>query len=541
MNTAMSNQILIKKPVGNLKERNRRHSLRIGLLFIICSLLFSVAPLTSCTDWLDVLPNNEQVTDDYWKSKEDVEAVIASGYYYMRQCVPQIVKWGELRGGAIYTLNSGDAKLQDFNMTSSHSLCDWSNVYKVIGLANSVIMYAPGVDDDTYYDAIRNSHLAEAYFLRDYCFLLLVKNYRDVPMVLQAYVNDQASFDLAKSSEQEILARIKEDIKAVLATGAAKGTYEEEWATKGRATKWALYALMADACLWSEDYDQCIEYCNLILNATDAFRPAFMSNTNDWFTMFYPGNSNESIFELNWDYAANQETNNFASLFTPTGSPALRPTPRAMERMKAETQLLKDQGLTEDGRMGRMLLNTYVPDNGQLNAWQVSNQLYIWKYYGTDVPDITGGARVYQDANFIIYRVAEIMLMKAQALTMKGEGSWAEAVQLINRIRQRALLEPMDSSNLDELTLLEEILDQKEMEFMAEGKRWYDLLWCGRIGNHKYKSQFISKVVEGNETTNQQWILSVLQDENAWYLPVPQADIEHNKLLEQNPYYGTAK
>lgn len=541
MNTAMSNQILIKKPVGNLKERNRRHSLRISLLFIISSLLFSVAPLTSCTDWLDVLPNNEQVTDDYWKSKEDVEAVIASGYYYMRQCVPQIVKWGELRGGTIYTLNSGDAKLQDFNMTSSHSLCDWSNVYKVIGLANSVIMYAPGVDDDTYYDAIRNSHLAEAYFLRDYCFLLLVKNYRDVPMVLQAYVNDQASFDLAKSSEQEILARIKEDIKTILATGAAKGTYEEEWATKGRATKWALYALMADACLWSEDYDQCIEYCNLILNATDAFRPAFMSNTNDWFTMFYPGNSNESIFELNWDYAANQETNNFASLFTPTGSPALRPTPRAMERMKAETQLLKDQGLTEDGRMGRMLLNTYVPDNGQLNAWQVSNQLYIWKYYGTDVPDITGGARVYQDANFIIYRVAEIMLMKAQALTMKGEGSWAEAVQLINRIRQRALLEPMDSSNLDELTLLEEILDQKEMEFMAEGKRWYDLLWFGRIGNHKYKSQFISKVVEGNETTNQQWILSVLQDENAWYLPVPQADIEHNKLLEQNPYYGTAK
>ena len=34
-------------------------------------------------------------------------------------------------------------------------------------------------------------------------------------------------------------------------TDAAKGTYEVEWETKGRATKWALYALMADACLWS--------------------------------------------------------------------------------------------------------------------------------------------------------------------------------------------------------------------------------------------------------------------------------------------------
>lgn len=534
------------------KTFNTCRRLLIVLSFIIGQISFGVA-LTGCSDWLDVLPNNEQVTDDYWKSKEDVEAVIASGYYYMRQCVPQIIKWGELRGGTIYTLNSGDAKLQDFNMTAVNSLADWSNIYKVIGLANSVILYAPDVEDDTYYDAIRNAHLAEAYFLRDYCYLLLVKNYRDVPLVLQAYVNDKASFDIAKSPEQEIIARIKEDVKTILATGAAKGTYEQEWATKGRATKWALYALMADACLWSEDYDQCISYCDMILNATDAFRPAFMRNATDWYSIFYPGNSNESILELNWDYAAYQQSNNFASLFTPTGSPALRPTPHANELMKAETQQLKDGGLTEDGRMGRMLLATYVPDNGQVNAWQVSNQYYIWKYYGTDVPDITGGARVHQDANFIVYRVAEVMLMKAQALAMKGESHWKEAVELVNSIRHRALLTDFNGidtkaadadaqiSQLDELTLLEEILEQKELELMAEGKRWYDLLWFGRIANHKYKTQFVAKVVEGNQTTNQQWIRSVLQDENAWYLPIPQADIEHNSLLEQNPFYGTTK
>lgn len=536
-----------------MKMRNMMSKIRkCQLPVVICFLLFSVV-FTSCDDWLDVLPNNEQVTDEYWKSKEDVEAVIASGYYYMRQCIPTIVKWGELRGGAIYTQNTGDGKLQDFNMTPSHSLCDWSTLYKVIGMANSVIMYAPNVEDDTYYEAMRNAHLAEAYFMRDYCFLLLVKNYRDVPMVLSAYVNDNASFDLAKSTEQEIIARIKEDIKTVLATGAAKGTYEEEWQTKGRATKWALYALMADACLWSEDYDQCIEYCNLILDATDTFRPAFMSNSNDWYTMFYPGNSNESILEMNWDYNSYQESNNFASLFTPTGSPALRPTPVATELMKAETQALKDLGQTEDGRMGRMLLATYVPDNGMTAAWPTANQFFIWKYYGTDVPDISGGARQHQDANFIIYRVAEIMMMKAQALVMKGQGSWIEAVRLINKIRHRAQLpdfsgidtEAADAatqiSQLDELTLLEEILEQKEMEFMAEGKRWYDLLWFGRISNGKYKVQFINKVAEGNTTTNQQWLFSVLQDENAWYMPIPQADIEHNKLLEQNPYYGTTK
>lgn len=498
--------------------------------------------LTSCNDWLDILPNNEQVTDDYWKSKEDVEAVIASGYYYMRQAVPTIIKWGELRGGALYTQNSSESKLQDFNILSTNAICDWSAIYKIIGMANSVILYAPGVKDNTYYDAIRNSHLAEAYFMRAYCYLLLVKNYKEVPLVLSAYVNDRASFDLAKSSEAEIIAQIKEDVKTALATGAAKGTYEEDWATKGRATKWALYALMADACLWSEDYDQCIEYCDLILNAKDNFRPAFMSNTNDWYTMFYPGNSNESIFELNWDYSQGQ-TNNFASLFTLSASSPLRPTAEAVDKMKAETTSLKEGGVTEEGRMGRMLLATYVPEGSTLTTWPTSNQYYIWKYYGTDVQDITGGARPYQDANFIIYRVAEVMLMKAQALTMKGESSWAEAVALVNKIRNRAGLANYDKSlsELDELTLLEEILDQKEMEFMAEAKRWYDLLWLGRIGSSKYKTQFIAKVLLGNQTTNQQWILSVLQDSNAWYMPLPQADIEHNKLLEQNPYYSSTK
>ena len=509
--------------------------------------------LSSCNDWLDILPNNEQVTDDYWKSKEDVEAVISSGYYYMRQCVPTFIKWGELRGGSLYAINNSDAKLQDFNMTPSHSLCDWSTVYKIIGMANSVIMYAPQVEDDTYHDAIRNSHLAEAYFLRAYCFLLLAKNYREAPMVLQAYVNDNASFDIAKSSEAELVARVKEDVKTALETGAAKGNYETEWQTKGRVTKWALYALMADACLWSEDYEQCIEYCDKLINANDTFRPVFMSNTNDWYTIFYPGNSNESIFELNWDYSSYQQNNNFSSYFTLSVGTTLRPTTVATEKMKAETQALKDLGWTENGRMGRMLLATYVPDNGQVEAWNMSSQYYIWKYYGTDVADITGGARVYNDANFIIYRMAEIMLIKAQALTMKGQSSWLEAVGLINRIRNRAGLENFQGidtasgdaqtqvAQLDELTLLEEIMDQKEMEFMAEGKRWYDLLWFGRIGNGNYKTQFISKVVEGNQTTNQKWLLSVLQDENSWYMPVPQADMEHNKLLEQNPYYSSQK
>ena len=59
--------------------------------------------LTSgCNDWLDVLPKNEQVSPEYWKTKEQVEEVLAQGYHNMRLTVPTLIYWGELRGASIY-------------------------------------------------------------------------------------------------------------------------------------------------------------------------------------------------------------------------------------------------------------------------------------------------------------------------------------------------------------------------------------------------------------------------------------------------------
>lgn len=516
----------------------------------ILACLFGMMLTTSCNDWLDIKPNNEQVTDDYWKSKEDVESVVTSGYYEMRNCVPLYIKWGELRGGAFYTRTSPEIRLQDFNLTPSDGICKWGDLYKVIGMANSVLSYAPSVRsiDNTYYESMLNSHLCEAYFQRAYSYLILLKNFQSVPLITNPYVDDTESFDVAKSSESEIVAQIKKDVEAALATGAAKGQYETDWQTKGRATKWALYALMADVCLWSEDYKECIKYCDMILNATDAFRPVFMTNTNDWYTMFYPGNSNESIFELNWDYNIELKNNNFSGLWSQSSSSNLRFTNDAIEKMREETNEVLAGGIAPEGRVGRMLLATYSVPGG---VYQTAGEFYLWKYNGTDIQDLTGGVRTHQDANFIIYRVAEIILMKAQAEIMQK--NFREALKQINRIRNRAGLgnykdidldsEDVDAQidQLDEQTLLEEVLDQKELEFMGEGKRWYDLLWFGRIGKNKYKEQFITQVLLGNQTTNKSWIRSVLIDQNAWYMPIPQSDMDHNRLLEQNPYYSSTK
>ena len=123
---------------------------------------------SSCNDWLDVLPKNEQVSPEYWKTKEQVEEVLAQGYQNMRLTVPTLIYWGELRGASIYAY-SGKSKqeLQNFQLNSSSGECKWGGFYSILNVANSIIKYAPEVkrQDETYHEAVMNSNMAEAYFM----------------------------------------------------------------------------------------------------------------------------------------------------------------------------------------------------------------------------------------------------------------------------------------------------------------------------------------------------------------------------------------
>lgn len=502
-------------------------------------LLISITFTSGCNNWLDILPKDEQVTADFWRSKEDVEAMLASGYYYMRNSTKSLINWGELRGSSIYAFSSlEEGKLQDFQLTPSSPLCRWDVFYQVVNISNSILKYAPGVEkiDSTYQFEAMQSHLTEAYFMRALMYFYLVRNFKEVPLVLEPYIDDSAPFNIAKSTEDEILNQIIDDIETALKTNAAKEFFDEDlyWSgvSKARATKWALYALMTDVSLWAEDYEKSIEYADRLIHASATRRPAFLTISEDWFQIFNPGNSNESIFELNWDYSTYDQTDNSPSnYFTISETSSYQYSPAMIERLDRESEFIEEQ----NREPVRSYWGAYVTlgDGGESDVY------CIWKYRGTEINDINA-QRTNSDANWIIYRMADVMLLKAEALIRRGENSWGEALDILNQIRERANLNELDINleDVDEVTMLEHVLAERDIELAAEGKRWYDLLRFGKSENYKYKDQFINLIVENNSSANDSWIRSVLRNQNAWYLPISDSEIEVNSLLEQNPYYS---
>ena len=531
------------------------------LSFLLAGLLLLTA--AGCSDYLEVTPENSQVADDYWRTAQDVESVLIGGYYYLRSTVTDyLIPWGEYRAGIVYNAKSSNA-LQTWQVRPSHSFCKWGTFYQIINIANTVLERADEAcqNDDTYTEQARNSHYTEAYFLRALSYFYLVRNFRDVPLALSAYSDDHVEINLPKTSEDTVVAQIKADILAALHTGAAQESFSTTWETKGRATKWALYALMADVCLWSGDYETAIKYCDAVLESTSSKAPAFLSSPSrsSFMSIFNPGNSNESIFELQWNYEEEQ-SNDLPKLFDDLDADATFQVSAAgcMDFVREYVAIMGDEesvntaaesartycaSIVAKGSKGN---NGYAP--GGMSMSMTAG--YVWKYIGSTSADKKRTSNHY-DPNFILYRVADVLLMKAEALLlvdgeMPTDAHKAEAMELLNRLRRRAgytedvLEEKMEAcATLGQYEMLEQVLDERKLEFLGEAKIWYDFLRMGRRDGNRYKQEFlIDQVCDYNSCASESWLRSVLNSDNALFLPVNASDIERNPLLVQNPYYN---
>lgn len=478
--------------------------LHIKYPVIIAALLLMAC--FSCNDWLTVPPENDLIKEKFWQKTDDVNGALAATYNAMRDASLKSLLLGECRADLVNmtgTVFSDYAKIAASNISPTNGVVSWEPYYNAINLANTLMHYNKEVfkKDKTFTREMMNGVDAEALFIRSLAYFYLVRLWKDVPLMVEPSISDTSNLYLPKSSETAVVKQIVHDL-----TEAKKLAYTTQFkGTKyfyGRANKYSIMALLADVYLWDQQYQKCIDYCDSIIN-TGYYG---LEDNNTFFRIYYPGNSAvEAIMEFQYDDKLDNQNNPiYDNLITTYGSTGV-----SLNSRKTTELLLK-----EDAR-------------------NFFGEGAIWKYRGKDALGLVPRTGTERDANWIIYRFADIILMKAEAAIELDRFETANAL-----IRETLLRAGMPyEENFSKKLLREALLNEKAREFMLEGKRWFDLLRAAKRNKFQNKQIIIDMILSGADIKQQAILKTKVYDTLSYYLPIAEHELIYNQNLKQNPYY----
>jgi hypothetical protein len=101
-----------------------------------------------------------------------------------------------------------------------------------------------------------------------------------------------------------------------------------------------------------------------------------------------------------------------------------------------------------------------------------------------------------------IYRLADVMLLRAEALTHKGR--YQEALDIVNKVRSRVgyMVQAQLADYTGDITtgIEETVLKERQYELIGEGKRWFDMCRIGKIydytdAGYKYLRDILNPII----------------------------------------------
>jgi hypothetical protein len=493
-------------------------------LIYITAVVLTVTVFTSCSKWLDLAPQDGITRQEYWKTKENIQAALTGCYASLladpknvdRPLPEYLFMWGEAKGDMVvpgFGASNDELDIVNVNTLSTNTVAKWSAVYRTINYCNAVIDFAPTVlaSDNTLTQTQLNAYLGEARALRGLMYFYLVRSFKDVPLKLKSTTSDEDLQQLPKTSADSVLDQVEADLK--FADSTVVKTHGSIQIDKGQITKYTVKAMEADVYLWRDKYQLAADACDFVIQSGQF---GLIAGNSSWFnTMYYKGNSNESIFEFQYDA---QKLNSFYPMFT-TSKARYYASAHVMDDVFT-IDYANDQNydLRGDGASVR------TSDNA------------IWKYLGVTYNQIRTSDASY--AHWFVYRYADILLMKAEALNQLGKG--AEALTYVYQIRNRAHALAATNNNpdpTDQAGIADFILQERAREFAFEGKRWYDVLRNAKRNNFARFDLLVNMLTRSVSANRLQSAINKYRDHNSLYLPVYFYEIQVDPNLIQNPFY----
>ena len=497
---------------------------------------------TGCTNWLDIRPESETVLEEFWQNESQVSQVLAACYRSMTESsvIRRMIVWGEVRSDNMIAgddTKSNLARIMDVDINPSNSYADWGPFYSVINYCNVFMHYAADVvdRDENFTLPELRSLQAEVRTIRAMAYFYLVRAFKEVPLIISPSIDDTQDYRLPKSTEREVLDYIIADLDT--ASRYARQAYDGEF-PKSRITKSAVHALLTDIYMWDEQYENAIAEADLVL----ADQTLELVDAEDVISdVFYRGQSSESIFELAFD---DDEIENTAvrELYGYAGD----------RRGQISLPVFLVDTETNPSLYGVRVGSTIESENdvrlkdfvNVANA-SLSGYYYIFKYAGTRRTESTTGISSYYYASFstnwIVYRLSDILLLKAEALAQlnRSTDDLEEALALVNETYLRSNPEEVKKPLLidtynDAIAMQDLVMRERHRELMFEGKRWFDLMRLARRDESPSELlNFVSKKFSGNSSLE----YSKMSVMDALYMPISQSELDANSNLVQNEFY----
>ena len=421
---------------------------------------------------------------------------------------------------------------------------------------------------------------AEATFIRDLCYFYLIRTFRDVPMVFEPSIDDLQDYKVPATPMMEALKMLSDDLEKVKDDAVLRYVDDSKMTNSeassqayencAKVTRVAIYTLLADIYLWRGEYDKAISCCDYVINFKKnqyKERVAKKGQMNDMFLFNgipmireslansktcgnafneifgydkENGFSFESIFELG--YKKGNVKNNYIYKFY-SGQNIIGGFAAPEDYYQNVTSGTNDYFAKNDCRVyeniieqsGKYIIGKYTNYRAKLENDNVTDFKSL-KYN----PELV----MYDYHNWIIYRLSDVMLIKAEACIMKNDPDFQTAFSLINSINKRArnytenvksdsLAFSAYSSNKEEMEKL--LMLERKREFMFEGKRWFDLVRKSlRDGNTNYLANEATKKQKENAVA----IKIQFADINTIFWPYNREELKKNTLLKQNSAYS---
>lgn len=558
----------------------------------IIGLVCATCGLTSCGDFLEIEPRELVIEEQFWNEKNDVDNVVAGCYEGLQSSavVTRMMAWGEFRSENVKVGQFAERddlhmyKLINENIDAQNVYTNWSSFYTVINRCNTAILKAPKVADvdPSFTEGELKATVAELSALRDLCYFYLIRTFRDVPYTTTAFTDDNQKMDLPATPFKDVLDSLITDLEAVQYDAVRKypSDGDKKLYQTGRITQDAIHAMLCEMYLWKQDYQKCIEYADMIIESKqkDAREKegTLLSDMNLYFDgyplirewtneadrfgnsyneIFGEGNSDESIFELTYMRNDNMLANSAVSTYYGNNDNGFytRVQPSDYIGLDVSNNVFKFFRKKEDAR-GHWSFNalTTTSTSSMIGKYVMSTS--TWEATSTAIKAYLTGvwAKDKNHSNWIIYRLTDIMLMKAEALVQQAAGDadpkLEEAFNLVNVIYRRCIMKDADKITAsDQLKFddyntkekMEElVMEERHRELLFEGKRWYDLV---RRSLRDDNTQYLRKQLGNKGLKNAGVISSKLARMEAIFWPYNLDELKVNHNLTQNPAFGSGE